>query len=194
MRSPLDVLASFYYHLANMSQADGGYTAGPSQFIRDFLNGTILYGKWQDHMESWLSSPKVRQEEGRGSVLLLHYDEMKADLRGQATRVARFLGVPEENLDSVVNTAVKHCTFEAMKKEHWRYTPRSVDWKISDETGQPYQEFVRAGRLGDGESFLNTHGTEEMRQRWQQDKRVARERWIRAGVDERIVDKYLGES
>jgi hypothetical protein len=206
MRHPFDVLASFYYHLANMDVTDGGYTGTPTEFCQDFVQGTVLYGKWQDHLEAWLSSDKVvgqtqsskpkdsgndDVDEIHGSVLLLHYDEMKNDLKGQATRVAKFLGVPTDQIETVVNEAIEHCTFDAMKQERWRYTPRSVVWKKDDETGQPYQHFVRAGRTGDGTSFLETHGTKDIYQRWQTDKATARERWRIAGIDQTIIHRYL---
>ena len=94
MRDPLDVLASFYHHLVNMAVKDGGYKhedeetegAMATRFCGDFLNGNLLYGKWQDHIEAWCTSSL-----DKSNMLWLHYDEMKRDLKGQMTRLAEFL-------------------------------------------------------------------------------------------------------
>lgn len=47
IRHPLDVMISFYHHLSNQSIEDGGYTGGSfDEFCQEFMDGTILYGKW----------------------------------------------------------------------------------------------------------------------------------------------------
>ena len=54
VRDPLDVMISFYHHLSNRAVEDGGYTGTYDKFFEDFLNRTMVYGKWQDHIEAWL--------------------------------------------------------------------------------------------------------------------------------------------
>lgn len=187
VRDPLDVMASFFYHLANMAPEDGGYTGSAEKFVEEFLQGTILYGKWQDHMEAWLGKPKKNSE-----ILVLHYEEMKENLTREATRVAQFLGICQSRLDEVVSDAVSHSTFAAMRKERWRYTPQSVSWNLDPNTGKPYEDFVRAGRIGDGRSFFATHGTDKLKAKWKDDLEVAQVRWTHAGVPKKTIDRYLG--
>ena len=94
VRDPLDVLASFYHHLANMSEEDGGYVGTPGKFCSAFVDGSILYGKWQDHLEAWLG----KANSNRSSLLILNYEDMKGDLAKQTTRLARFLGIQEGSI------------------------------------------------------------------------------------------------
>ena len=89
VRDRLDVLASFYYHLANMAHSDGDYNGTPQEFCKQFLEGTILYGKWQDHLEAWLG--QQNEDPITQTVKLLHYEDMKENLEREATKLARFL-------------------------------------------------------------------------------------------------------
>ena len=193
MRDPMDVLVSFYHHLSNQTEADGGYSGTAKEFCQDFLNGTVLYGKWEDHLEAWLGRyyQKSNATKEDKNIMLLHYEEMKQDLKQEATRLAKFLDVPDEELESIVNTALSHCTFDAMKTERWRYTPQSVSWKVDPKTGKPYDRFVREGRIGDGKEFMEKIFTSDLKEQWIKNADRARRRWRDAGIDME-VDRYLG--
>jgi hypothetical protein len=192
VREPLDILVSFYYHLAHMAEADGGYTGTPHAFCAAFLAGTVLYGRWQDHMEAWLGKNR-NPHCNNDRLLLLQYQDMKQNLDHEATKLARFLGVEEHRLATVVDAAVPHCTFSSMRVERWRYTPLSVEWNTDESTGKPYDDFVRTGRIGDGNDFLDAYFTEELKTQWQDDLKIARDRWLQAGVDPLIIKRYLGQ-
>jgi hypothetical protein len=187
VRNALDVLASFYHHLTNQSEADGGYVGSPEQFCSDFVAGTILYGRWQDSIEAWLGKGNTNIE----NVLILHYEDMKVDLEQATIKLARFLGIPETSTNHVVEIAIPKCTFSAMRAERHRYTPLSVEWK-KDEEGKPYQNFVRSGRIGDGQKFLETYFTEDLKKQWIADLVIARARWCTGGVGSKVIEKYLG--
>ena len=185
IRDELDVLASFFYHLSNMAVADGGYEGTETQFCADFLNGTVLYGKWQDHLEAWLGNANKNS-----NIIILHYEDMKKDLEGEATRLAQFLGVDPTMIESIVKASVQHCTFTAMKRERARYTPKSVDWK-KDSDGKPYDNFVRAGRVGDGKEFALKYFSKVLKEKRDGDRATSVSRWREAQVDDEIIDRYL---
>lgn len=185
IRDELDVLASFFYHLVNMAVSDGGYEGSETQFCSDFLNGSVLYGRWQDHLEAWLGSTNKNE-----NILLLHYEDMKNDLEGEAAKLAKFLGVDDSRISEVVKKAMEHCTFAAMKKERIRYTPKSVDWK-RDADGKPYDNFVRTGRVGDGKEFANKYFSDALREKRNRDRETSIVRWRTANVDSAIIDRYL---
>jgi hypothetical protein len=189
IRDALDVLTSFFFHLANMAEADGGYAETAEQFCSDFVDGTVLYGKWQDHLEAWLGI----SNRNASNVLVLHFEDMKHNLEAEAAKVARFLGVDETRFARVVETAVPHCTFSAMRKERSRYTPKSVEWK-NGQDGKSYDNFVRTGRIGDGKEFLNQYFSDELKKQWAKDLATARVRWLDAQVDSQIIERYLGPS
>lgn len=211
-RDPFDVMVSFYHHLSNQSVDDGGYEGSFKDFCTAFLDGTILYGKWQDHLEAWLGDGG----KPTGDFLLLHYEDMKRDLGKETKRIAKFLldGTDTDNrnddhattsvqvgemtdadkcyVDELVSRVVPHCTFAAMKRERQRYTPLTVSWKINPETGKPYDEFVRKGNVGEGGRVLEGDFSSELKDRWiNRDVSIAKARWMRANVDEKIVDRYL---
>ena len=192
LREPLDVLASFYYHLANMAPEDGGYEGTPEEFCHAFVDGTILYGKWQDHLESWLGSGQTYTNDNEQQILFLHYDDMKEDLERETTKLATFLGIKEDRLRSVVSQAIPHCTFRAMKDNRWKYTPRSVNWKIDSKTGKAYADFIREGRIGDGLKFWKAYAPPKLQKEWKTVVAETKIRWKIANVDEDIIRRYLG--
>mmetsp|Transcript_653 Transcript_653/g.1491 ORF Transcript_653/g.1491 Transcript_653/m.1491 type:complete len:411 (-) Transcript_653:234-1466(-) len=205
VRDPLDVMVSFYYHLSNQAVEDGGFTGSFEDFFEGFLDGTIVYGKWQDHIEAWLGEDVGKNR----NFLLLHYEDMKQDLAKETKRVARFLmdgdddqSGPENDddgyVDEIVSRVVPHCTFAAMKQEQKRYTPLTVSWKSDPKTGKPYDKFVRKGTVGDGRKFLlevtspSGPSSSALRDRWvSKDVPIARARWRKAGVEEEIINRYL---
>ena len=86
VRDPLDVMVSFYHHLSNQAVEDGGFTGSFEDFFEGFLDGTIVYGKWQDHIEVWLGEDVGNNRK----FLLLHYEDMKQDLARETKRLARY--------------------------------------------------------------------------------------------------------
>ena len=161
---PLNVMVRFYHHLSNQVVEDGGYTRTFEEFFEEFLDGTIVYGKWQDHIEPWLGQGKRTDNERK--CLIWHYKDMKQDLVKETQRLAKFLLDDDGNngqssdepndhhLDEIVSRVVPHCTFDAMKRERKRYTPLTVSWKTNHQTSNPYDGFVRKGTVGDGRKFL----------------------------------------
>ncbi len=60
-----------------------------------------------DVVKSWWSHGK------EPNALLLHYEQLKKDLRGQIAQVARFIGVDPAGLD--MDRILEHCSFEYMR-------------------------------------------------------------------------------
>jgi hypothetical protein len=196
IRHPLDVMISFYYHLSNQTVEDGGYTGTLTEFCNEFRNGTIVYGKWQDHIEAWLGGTSNTSNR---KFLLLHYEDMKTNLEKETKRIANFLlDIDDDNDDDnddsnlnqlITQRVVPHCTFQSMKKDKLKYTPLSVGWKINPKTNKRYNEFVRSGNIGDGKQECPI----DIQDKWcQQDVPIAKIRWNNANVNEdKIIDRYL---
>lgn len=68
-----------------------------------------------DVMESWW---KLRNE---SNVLLLHYQELKDDLRAQITRLANFLSIHPKSLRR--DAIVEHCSFDYMSARAEKMAP-----------------------------------------------------------------------
>ncbi|NWW78481.1 ST2B1 Sulfotransferase, partial [Climacteris rufus] len=128
-RNPKDVAVSFYHfhHLAKFLPDPGSFDA----FLTQFLEGTVHYGSWFDHVKGWLGQrhllnilyvtyeelhqvsplrPHPRPRACRAPVLTVPPPQ---DLRGTAQRLSTFLGCPLA--PATLAALEQHCSFSAMR-------------------------------------------------------------------------------
>ncbi|KAM3873442.1 3-beta-hydroxysteroid sulfotransferase-like [Diretmus argenteus] len=105
-RNPKDVMvSSYYYHQRATSYHDDPGTF--QEFIDNFLEGKVPYGKWTDHVKSW------RHTELGDRILYITYEEMLQDLDGSIRRFSDFLGT---NLnEEAIQRIAQHCSLNSMK-------------------------------------------------------------------------------
>lgn len=77
--------------------------------IRDDMPSQNLWPFWS-HTRTWWAARH------QPNLLMIHFNDLKADLDGQMRRIADFLGTPDMPADRWAD-AVEHCTF-AWMKEH----------------------------------------------------------------------------
>ena len=82
-------------------------------------------GSFFDNVKSWWD---LRHSP---NVLLLHYDQLSKDLESELPRIATFLGISPETLDT--NSIIMNCGFEAMKERAERLIPIGVKGSILDD-------------------------------------------------------------
>ncbi|XP_055072256.2 sulfotransferase family 5A, member 1 [Misgurnus anguillicaudatus] len=135
-RNPKDVAVSYYHFhkMANFLPDPGTF----SEFLSDFLKGTVHYGSWFDHVKGWTGHAQNFQ-----NFLYITYEEMWQDLRGSVEKVSHFLQCPltEEELTNVQ----KHCSFSSMKENpmvNYTLIPQEI---IDHSRGK----FMRKGKIGD---------------------------------------------
>ena len=88
VRDGKDVVTSFFHHLSNQADS-GGFGGTFEEFFAAWLGGSTPYGRWADHVKSWLlRSPS---SVAAGHVLVVYYEDLLADLEGQVRRVDAFL-------------------------------------------------------------------------------------------------------
>ncbi len=106
LRNPKDMLVSFY-HFYRMNR---GYAFNQSwhYFFDMFKEKQLFWGDWTDHVISWW---KLRN---KPNVLIVKYEDLKKDLRGQIQRIAQFCGKDPSDVD--LDTIEKRTTFESMKE------------------------------------------------------------------------------
>lgn len=130
-RDPRDVVWSFYPHLMNYAQGliDGIHSAPhrdwpdwrrPTTDIRTFYrhwleNDGAPYWPFWSNVQSWWD---VR---GLPNVLLVHHQQLKADMEGQVRRIGRFLDV--EPSAAAWPAILEHCSFDWMKANKDRLIP-----------------------------------------------------------------------
>ncbi|ROO51225.1 sulfotransferase domain-containing protein [Micromonospora sp. Llam0] len=89
---------------------------------------------WMEHPDVQIGLPSMLHhmsgfwaERERSNVLLLHYDELKADLAGQMRAIAKQLGieVPEQRWPELVEAA----TFDSMRDRAKEFAPVLAMWR-----------------------------------------------------------------
>jgi len=89
---------------------------GPQQYFSEWLNSDGKpVGSFWDYMKSW------KDIQDLPNVLLVHYNNLKKDLRGEIERIAEFLSVNimELNMEKIVF----HCSFDHMKERPELFAP-----------------------------------------------------------------------
>ncbi len=125
-RDVRDVVWSLYNHVANFTdQALDRFNAPPDlgppverprgderQFYHDFLEGPDAAqgssGSFWEHVQGWWD---IR---GLPNVMLVHFANLKADLPGEISRIARFLDIPID--EAALPRIVEHCGFDYMQQ------------------------------------------------------------------------------
>ncbi|MCB9521735.1 MAG: sulfotransferase domain-containing protein [Myxococcales bacterium] len=130
-RDGRDIVWSFYNHHANANDLwyelinDTPGRVGPPidkprENVREYFlewldrDGYPLWSFWEN-VRTWWNARDLPNLE------LLHYADLKADLRGRIEHIAKFLGidVPAENWDRIL----LHCSFDYMKQNATKSTP-----------------------------------------------------------------------
>jgi aryl sulfotransferase len=80
------------------------------QYFREWLNGggMPLGVSFWDHVQGWWNARNLP------NVMLLHFNNLKADLPGEMRRIADFLGIEID--EARFPAMVEHCTFDYMQR------------------------------------------------------------------------------
>ncbi len=126
------------------------------EFARDFAKGTVIrklaraqIGSWAENVMSWVS----QTDQGNPSVLLLRYEDLKADTVGELRRVANFLRIPAS--DGELRSAVENSSFERMQEfeqEFDKMQPRK-DWAGGSR-------FIRKGAVDEWDQVFSPEQNE----------------------------------
>ncbi|XP_068006858.1 sulfotransferase 2B1-like [Melanerpes formicivorus] len=154
-RNPKDVAVSFYHfhHLAKFLPDPGSFDT----FLTWFLEGTVHYGSWFDHVKGWLGQRHLLD------IFYITYEEMHQDLRGTAQRLSTFLGCPlsPETLAALEH----HCSFATMKDNAMvNYT--LIPPEIMDHS---QGRFMRKGVVGDWRDHFSPQQNALFNQRYQEE-------------------------
>ena len=170
-RNQIDVVASFYHHLSN--QKEGTYTDTFETFFRDWMDGRIPFGSSLHHLisfagafadnmyETTFDGNDSIHDNGGGSstsssdvndqpLLLLSYEQMKANLHTEVLRIISFLNltIPSHVLEDEILPSFE---FSSMKNNIEKFQPKSVGWLNGFQ-------FLRRGVTGDGKKLLLLNG------------------------------------
>jgi hypothetical protein len=124
--------------------------------VSNYFQVTRREGTFEGDLGAWLEAPRgsvrsmlryyetwARQRHVPQALLLVRYEDLKADAAGQLRRIAKFLGLDAVS-DATIAAAVEHGAFERMRAR---------------EAAQPADgSRFAAGQAGDTESFKTRRG------------------------------------
>jgi len=140
LRDPKEVVVSAFHFLRGVFGLQEEISA--ETFLAFALNGPFLAG-WAD------SAACAWAERERPNVLVLRFDELKADLPGSLERVASFLDVPLS--DETRAVVVERCGFAWMKEHEYQFGPPLLPFRGDRPTAQ----MLRRGVTGDPGELLS---------------------------------------
>lgn len=139
-RDGKDVAESYFHHNRNYVDPDLTFD---KNFDEHFVQGIgRKKGTWFSYQESWLSN------KNNLPILYISYEQLKQNLDGTIDRIAAFLG--EELTDKKLENIKKHASFSYMKEHESKFGV-----KEPKERKLVFNDFIRSGKVGQGEDKLN---------------------------------------
>jgi len=170
-RNPKDMLVSYYHHLKLMKIQ--GFNKDLETLFEYFIKGQTLETPFFPHvLEAW----NLRHHP---NMCFIFFEDMKRDLKGVITKVAKFLGksLTEEQLDKLA----QHLHFDNFKKNPY---VNSEEMKMIPGLADNERSFIRKGKTGDWKN----HFTPEMERRM--------DAWVKEnqrGTDLTFIDQLPGQ-
>ncbi|XP_060110452.1 sulfotransferase 2B1-like [Heteronotia binoei] len=154
-RNPKDVAVSFYHFhkMANFFPDPGTW----DDFLLHFLDGSVHYGSWFQHVKGWLSCQKEM------NLFFVTYEELHQDLRGCVQRLSAFLGCPLQ--PGQVEAIQEHSSFASMKENamvNYSLIPQEI---LDPSKGT----FMRKGVVGDWRNHFSAEQSALFNRRYQQE-------------------------
>ena len=149
--------------------AFGGFRPGASldEMIDLLMPGGMMEDAYFGYTKSWWN---YRHDD---NVLLLHYSDLRKDLRGSVKKIAEFVGVSltSEEFEEVVHKAdIKHMSTIKDKFKIMIYGNPNVDFALcSKEACGEEASIIFKGSVGTGKMELS----EEQRERWRKGTEAA---------------------
>lgn len=110
-RDARDVAVSYYNFYRTIKQYGGTL----DEFLRLFVNGDVDFGKWDNHVRSWLIHEHPRR------LLTVAYEGLHQSTGETVSRVMEFLGHSTSN--EAIQKAVEQCTFNRHQEHVKRFSP-----------------------------------------------------------------------
>jgi hypothetical protein len=160
VRDPRDVAVSQYHFHIKRRLITEGYPI--EKFVRRFVAGdTSIYGSWGENVAGWLAT-----RSGSPNFLLLKYEDMLADTRGELVKMAAFLKMPVTR--DLIENAVERSSAKRMREME---QTQSLAWTSTKNTRQDIP-FVRTAKSGNWRSELPEEAVAHMERAWAQTMRA----------------------
>jgi hypothetical protein len=153
-RDPRDVVISQYHYHRKCRKIEDGYPM--EQFVERFLGGrTCPHGSWGEHASTWLAT---RRNDPR--FLLLRYEDMVSDIRGELAKIASFLGISAS--PELLSQAAERSSADRMRKLE---QAQSQLTRLTKDSRKDLS-FVRAASSGSWKSSLTPEFAAQIELAW----------------------------
>lgn len=142
VRNAEDVFYSYY----KFYQSHEGYKGSIGDFFNRFRNGTIHYGKYLSHANSW------KKLQRKPNYLFLRYEDIHSDKVGAIRIVAQFCG--KRLTDEDIERVVARSNFDYMKQQEAKFDFLN---EVSFGKGRIPGQFIRSGVVGEGKESLDAN-------------------------------------
>jgi hypothetical protein len=165
VRDPRDVALSYFRFM----QRDGQLAIGPQddeaatfdRYLDAFIAGRLTpHGTWRAHLQSWLAAEQERPTD----ILLIRYEDMRADTPAAISRLATWLGFDITDKQAV--DVAERCSLERM-----RAAERAEDAREVFGAARPEVVYVGPASLGGWHDALNEEQQRRFRQ-WSEELAV----------------------
>ncbi|XP_033754769.1 sulfotransferase family cytosolic 1B member 1-like [Pecten maximus] len=127
---------------------DGSWGA----FIDKYMQGTVAYNSWCEHVSAWLD---FKKENPDYPILLISYEDMKKDLRRSVQLISDHLGTGHDS--ALLDAIATKCEFKEMFKEKTENMTESHK-QMSLDGSNP---FYRKGDVGDWKNWFTVAQNEQ---------------------------------
>lgn len=161
IRDPRDTILSFYNFFNGwILEKD---SVGLDEFCDWVIDRGPPFSNYHAHLLSWW---RRRHEPG---VLPIAYEDMKADLPGAVRRVARFIGLGDD--EAAIAIAIRHAGFDFMKANEHKFDDNVVFSKRNAALGLPPDAAtskVKTGKVGGHRARLSPRILARLEERWRE--------------------------
>lgn len=155
-RNPFDCAVSFYHHtrgfIKHYDFAEGTF----EDFFECFLAGEVDFGDYFDHLLSWYA------QKSQENFLFLTYEQMQADIKENAIKIAEFLGgnfLDSADNSTILERAIAQSHFSKMQEHQQR-------WASKRPENMP--PFIRQGKVGDWKNYFSADREKRLRDKFRQ--------------------------
>lgn len=146
VRDPKDMLVSLVLFQNGFYKMLFGDIVPIDAFVQSFQTDKFMYQPWPAFINSWWELNE------RDNVLIVTYEEMKADSHGTIQRVADLLGV---NLtDSQIGKVAEKSSFVYMKTHEHKFAQPAGE--------EDYVPLVRSGKSGNAKELLSSEQQQQI--------------------------------
>ncbi len=138
IRNPKDMLVSLIHFENEFNELLFSHTIPAATFADAFVTDRFLYQQWPAFIDSWW------QLRSRPDVLVLFYEDMRADAQAAVRQIAAFLEI--EPTDEQLAAVIERSSFDYMRANAEAFAPPAE--------GAGKVTLVREGRTGSGRTEL----------------------------------------